>query len=214
MTDAGIMATIGPRAARTREAILAASRELFLRHGYAGTTVADITEACAISRAGFYSYFRDKRDVFAHLGRGVHAECLAVVESWDELPDAAPPEAVAGWVRRYFAFLDRHGAFALAGALSAPGDSDFREASRRSQMQVARRLGRRLQARRTAGPGSGEPPETLGLAVLALIERTWLHARTPGLGVDEAELAEAVTTLIVAVLDGCGTGALAPTPDA
>lgn len=211
MTDTSSAAILGPRAARTREAILAASRELFLRHGYAGTTVADITDACAISRAGFYSYFRDKRDVFTHLGRGVHAECLAVVESWDELPHPAQPAEVAGWVRRYFAFMDRHGAFALAGALSAPGDSDFREASRRSQMQVARRLGRRLQARRPDGVDTGETPEVLGLAVLALIERAWLHARTPGLDVDEAELVDAVTALISGTLRTAGPS---PTPAA
>ena len=190
---------LGPRAARTREAILAAARDLFLRSGYAGTTVADITEACAISRAGFYSYFRDKREVFMHLGSSVHTDCLSVVDGWSQLPAPAPPQAVAGWVRRYFAFLDRHGAFALAGAGAGPGDAAFRETSRRSQLQVARRLGRRLQARQPGAPA--EPPEVLGLAVIALVERSWLHARTPALGVDEDDMVQAVTVLISGVLE-------------
>jgi AcrR family transcriptional regulator len=191
---------LGPRAARTRDAILAASRDLFLRSGYAGTTVADITEACAISRAGFYSYFRDKREVFTHLGRSVHAEALAVVEGWGELPAPATSAAVAGWVRRYFAFMDSHGAFVLAGAVAGPGDAGFREASRRSQLRVARRLGRRLQARQPGAPA--EPPEVLGLAVIALVERSWLHARTPALGVDEDDMVQAVAVLVTAVLGG------------
>ncbi|WP_409330001.1 TetR/AcrR family transcriptional regulator [Trujillonella humicola] len=189
---------LGPRAARTRDAILAAARNLFLRSGYAGTTVADITEACAISRAGFYSYFRDKREVFTHLGRSVHAECLTVVDGWSGLPAPAPPEAVAGWVHRYFSFLDRHGAFVLAGAVAGPADAEFREASRRSQLQVARRLGRRLQARQPGAPA--ETPAVLGLAVIALVERSWLHARTPALGVDEGDMVQAVTVLITGVL--------------
>jgi AcrR family transcriptional regulator len=205
--DADAAPPLGPRAARTRDAILAAARDLFLRSGYAGTTVADITEACAISRAGFYSYFRDKREVFTHLGRSVHAECLAAVDGWSDLPAPAPPAAVTGWVRRYFAFMDRHGAFVLAGAVAGPGDAEFREASRRSQLQVARRLGRRLQARQPGAPA--EPPEVLGLAVIALVERSWLHARTPALGVDEDDMVHAVTVLISGAL-----GAARPSPGA
>src|SRR5277367_2053611 len=57
-------ADLGPRATRTRDRILAASRELFLKHGYAGTRIGQITAECGISRAGFYTYFRDKQEIF------------------------------------------------------------------------------------------------------------------------------------------------------
>src|ERR1700685_1334171 len=61
-------ADLGPRGARTRARILAASRELFLKHGYAGTRIGQITAECGISRAGFYTYFRDKQEIFNALG--------------------------------------------------------------------------------------------------------------------------------------------------
>ena len=72
---------------------------------------------------------------------------------------------------------------------------------------LARRLGRRLQARQPGAPA--EPPEVLGLAVIALVERSWLHARTPALGVDEDDMVQAVTVLISGVL-----GAARPSPGA
>ncbi|WP_459959875.1 TetR/AcrR family transcriptional regulator, partial [Mycobacterium avium] len=56
------------RGERTRSAILDASRRLFLERGYAGTPINAITEACGISRAGFYTYFKDKREIFNVLG--------------------------------------------------------------------------------------------------------------------------------------------------
>src|SRR6202000_873130 len=79
-------ADLGPRAARTRMRILAASRELFLEHGYAGTRIGQITDACAISRAGFYTYFRDKQEIFNALGVAAYRAVLNAVEAWDDLP--------------------------------------------------------------------------------------------------------------------------------
>ena len=54
----------GGRGERTRALILESSRRLFLERGYAGTPINAITEACGISRAAFYTYFKDKREVF------------------------------------------------------------------------------------------------------------------------------------------------------
>src|ERR1700736_4751491 len=73
----------GGRAARTRSTILEACRTLFLDRGYAGTRINNITDACGISRAGFYTYFRDKREVFNIIGETAYHEILQVVNQWD-----------------------------------------------------------------------------------------------------------------------------------
>ncbi len=53
-----------PREERTDE-LLTAATELFLRHGYAGTTMAGISAAAGVAPANVYWYFRSKDDIFA-----------------------------------------------------------------------------------------------------------------------------------------------------
>src|ERR1700739_1430774 len=113
------------RGERTRSAILDASRRLFLERGYAGTPINAITEACGISRAGFYTYFKDKREVFNVLGETAYHDVLAVLAEWERFPASFGLEHVRAWVGEYFAYLDRHGAFVMASAHSAPDDEAF-----------------------------------------------------------------------------------------
>lgn len=53
-----------PREERKAE-VLAVATELFLSHGYAGTTMAAISSAAGVAPAAVYWYFRSKDDVFA-----------------------------------------------------------------------------------------------------------------------------------------------------
>src|SRR3984885_11701789 len=98
-------ADLGPRAARTRDRILAASRELFLKHGYAGTRIGQITAECGISRAGFYTYFRDKQEIFNALGVAAYRAVLNAVAEWDDLPRPASRDDLTNWVTGYFALM-------------------------------------------------------------------------------------------------------------
>jgi AcrR family transcriptional regulator len=59
----------GPRAERTRLALMASAYELFTTSGYHETTVADIAEHASVSLGTFYQYFRDRSDVVAAIVR-------------------------------------------------------------------------------------------------------------------------------------------------
>ncbi|WP_244200680.1 TetR/AcrR family transcriptional regulator [Micromonospora arborensis] len=48
---------------RTRQAIVDAAVDLFERHGYEGTTIADIAEAAEIGTRTFFSYFASKEEL-------------------------------------------------------------------------------------------------------------------------------------------------------
>ncbi len=104
------------RGERTRSAILDASRRLFLERGYAGTPINAITEACGISRAGFYTYFKDKREIFNVLGKTAYHEALAVIAEWADAREPFGPADIRAWVGHYFDYMDHHGAFVLASA--------------------------------------------------------------------------------------------------
>jgi len=58
---------LGPKAQRTREAILAAAADRFGECGYQRTTMADVAEAAGVSLGTVYQYFRDRSDLVAAL---------------------------------------------------------------------------------------------------------------------------------------------------
>jgi AcrR family transcriptional regulator len=196
-TDLAGTADLGPRAARTRMRILAASRELFLEHGYAGTRIAQITAACAISRAGFYTYFRDKQEIFNALGVAAYRAVLNAIEAWDDLPSAVNREDLADWVAGYFAIMDEHGPFIFSASQSAPTDEQTQADAQRMQMRTAWALGTRIQARQRVPT---DTPDTLGLAALALLDRSWFFSRPANLPVSDREMVRTVADWLAALL--------------
>ncbi len=75
---------------RTREALIEAAAGLFERHGYDGTTIADIAAAAEFSTRTFFSYFASKEDV---LFPDADARVLAALTAIDERrPDERPTE--------------------------------------------------------------------------------------------------------------------------
>jgi AcrR family transcriptional regulator len=188
---------LGLRAARTRAAILEASKKLFLERGYAGTRINNITDACGISRAGFYTYFKDKREIFSTLGEETYREVLAVVEAWDQVPRPCTHADVAAWVWKYFAYMDEHGAFVLSSQ-SWPADEAISAASRRQQMRVAWLLGVHLRGRQRTPT---DAPEALGLAIQSMMDRAWYHTHVPRLPVDNADLVRVIADFVMAILE-------------
>lgn len=53
-----------------RESILAHAAELFAHRGYAGTTMNDIADACGLSKATLYHYYRDKHALLVSICEG------------------------------------------------------------------------------------------------------------------------------------------------
>jgi AcrR family transcriptional regulator len=190
-------AELGPRAARTRDKILATSRELFLKHGYAGTRIGQITGECSISRAGFYTYFRDKQEIFNALGVAAYRAALNAIAEWDDLPKPASREDLANWVTGYFAIMDEHGPFIFSAAQSAPTDEQTRADAHRMQMRSAWALGTQLQRRQRV---PSDTPDTLGLAALALLDRSWFFSRSADLPVSDADMVRTVADWLAAVL--------------
>ena len=191
-------ADLGPRAARTRDRILAASRELFLEHGYAGTRIGQITAECGISRAGFYTYFRDKQEIFNALGVAAYRAVLDAIAALEDLPRPASREDLANWVTGYFAIMDEHGPFIFSAAQSAPTDEQTQADAHRMQMRTAWALGTRLQGRQRVPT---DTPDALGLTALALLDLSWFFSRSANLPVSDRDMVASVAGWLAAILD-------------
>jgi AcrR family transcriptional regulator len=67
--------------ARTRQALVEAATDLFERHGYEQTTVADIAAAAEIGTRTFFSYFASKEELlFPHGDARIRAAVASIAE--------------------------------------------------------------------------------------------------------------------------------------
>lgn len=184
---------------RTREAILDAARIAFARKGFSGVTIRDITDLAQVTRANFYYYFRDKTELFIELGTATYRESLRTVESLGEF-DGPSEAAIHEWVTRYFEYLDRNGAFVIRSEDDSPKDPKFRVAVARSYRRTSSALGDHL-AKLSASP-SRVDSAAIGLAVMAMLERSWLMAQHNDIpSVTRETVVAALTDLLSRIVD-------------
>ncbi|MET9499937.1 TetR/AcrR family transcriptional regulator [Streptomyces sp. NPDC006552] len=77
--DGGPKTPFTPRSARglrTRDALIAAAREVFERDGYLDARITDISRAAHVASGSFYTYFTGKEEIFRALVAQVQEEML------------------------------------------------------------------------------------------------------------------------------------------
>jgi TetR/AcrR family transcriptional regulator len=87
-----------------RQAILDRSAELFSAHGYDRASMSKIAEACGVSKANLYHYYKDKEGLLFDVIRFHLEELLEVVETADhpDLPaEARLRELIAALLEAY-----------------------------------------------------------------------------------------------------------------
>jgi AcrR family transcriptional regulator len=186
---------------RTRLTILDAARVAFARKGFSGVTIRDITDLASVTRASFYYYFRDKTELFIELGTATYREAMGVVETLGDDDGGRPSRrAIEEWVGRYFTYLDRNGAFVIRSEEDMPRDATFRAAVARSHRRAATVLGQRI-AKIAATPPVADATPT-GLAVMALLERSWLMAHNDNVSATpRSEVLAATSELVWRTVD-------------
>ena len=73
-----------------REMILARAAELFARGGYPGTSMNQVAEACGLSKATLYHYFRDKYELLVNIAEEHVTRLQGIVG--DALAEEATPQ--------------------------------------------------------------------------------------------------------------------------
>jgi AcrR family transcriptional regulator len=129
----------GPRALKTRAALLQAAADLFSSQGYLETTVGQIAESTGVGLGTFYQYFRDRADIMATLVRTTVVDVLKVDDRWD------PGRGRAGLRRMIAAFVRLY-------AATAPFQAVWEEVTHvQSDMAKLRRSSTRLFTDAVAG---------------------------------------------------------------
>ncbi|MBU1377357.1 MAG: TetR/AcrR family transcriptional regulator [Alphaproteobacteria bacterium] len=90
------------RTQRSREVLTAAAGRLFATHGYAQTSTEAVLAATGLTRGALYHHFRDKRDLFEAVCKGLHEEATAAILA---AADAAS-NPVDGLIAGGLAFVD------------------------------------------------------------------------------------------------------------
>ena len=189
---------LGPRAQRTVERILSATRDVFSTQGYGGTSIDDIAHRAGVSRASFYTYFPNKRDALLALGSDATEGAGALVDDLARLELPATFARLDAWVGRYLTFLDEYGGFAIAWGQAAHEDDELRVAGTASHLRLCRRLGAALDTVRGTALGD---PTTQGLLLFSMLERGWAQARLYEDAIDTVQLRRDAALVLARVVD-------------
>ena len=83
-----------------REMILDRAARLFATHGYVGTSMNQVAEACGLSKATLYHYYRDKDQLLANIAEG-HVSRLRALVTEVEALGLAPEPRLRALIRRF-----------------------------------------------------------------------------------------------------------------
>jgi AcrR family transcriptional regulator len=99
---------LGPKATRTRLAIITAGFEVFCEQGYRSSSVGDVHERAGVSLGTYYQYFRDKTDLVATIvAEAVIGSARSIWPSFDpSLGHDGVAAVIDGFVRHYASTAD------------------------------------------------------------------------------------------------------------
>lgn len=84
-----------------REAILSGAAALFARRGYLGTSMNDVADACGLSKATLYHYYRDKDEMLVNIAEEHVSRLVDLVKSVER--DIAPEQRLEALITRFLA---------------------------------------------------------------------------------------------------------------
>ena len=84
-----------------RESILSAAADLFAHRGYLGTSMNDVAEACGLSKATLYHYYRDKDEMLVSIADEHVSRLVELVRSVEKDSSVAPEQRLETLITRF-----------------------------------------------------------------------------------------------------------------
>lgn len=179
------------RTEKTRAALIAAARALFVDKGYAETATPEIVTAAGITRGALYHHFRDKRDLFRAVAEAEASAVAAGIEAAAEPAAERPLDALLAGSRAYLDAMAAPGRTRLL-LIEAPAVLGLAETRALDEAHAARTLREGL-----AEAGIAEGAEALGDLVSAAFDRAALAIDAGGdRAVYEASLSLLIRRLV------------------
>jgi AcrR family transcriptional regulator len=166
------------RSAATRDALIAAARELWGLRGYAEVGTPEIATAAGVTRGAMYHQFADKSALFREVVEAVEQDVMArmgtlVAESGATTPAAAIRAAVDAWLEvsgdpevRQLILLD---------APSVLGWAAFRDVAQRYSLGMTEQL---LTEAIRAGDLAGQPVRPLAHVLIGALDEAAMYIAT------------------------------------
>lgn len=198
-------ASPGRKAEATRTALLDAARKVIARDGYVNARIADIAHEAGKSVGVFYSYFKDKTELFAALVDAFHEDLKRTTPApgdYEENTAAAVKFAIG-----VFWTTSRQFHPEMLGLLeTAFSDPTLLAVWRRIRGRSIRRFAFRIRKQQELGRCQGLNPEMAASALHGMLEFTCFNWHSqmldyPDAPVSDAKAIDTLYTLIARVLE-------------
>jgi AcrR family transcriptional regulator len=197
---------LGPRALKTRTALLQATEALLAQQSVRDLSVVDIARAAGTSPATFYQYFKDVGEATLRLAELAAEEMPAMLElidrPWAGEGGLANARAI---VEAFLRHWDAHRAVLLVRNLSADeGDRRFMRVRNQTLRPVLEHLAAQISDGQRAGRVDPKlAPAAAAAALGAILERlAAYHRELETIGVGRAELVETCARILHQTVTG------------
>jgi len=180
----------------TRQRLVDAARELFIRNGSRGTSVDDIAKAAGTSRATFYAHFTDKQDVIRELARRMWETTFTLYERFGALEDWTHA-SISDWLRQIFDAWERDGESVNVVLQEMPG-----ELQAEFLIYLKKRVAALMSSSRKWSRFSPEEAEQRACLLIFQLERSMAALHWGGWDVDREVLLRTLTDIWVSTLKG------------
>lgn len=193
------------RGTRTRKKLVDAARHVFERDGFLDARITDITHQAGVAAGSFYTYFKDKHDVFSAVMEQLSEEMLH--PHIRPLADRDDPVSVIEAANRaYLAAYRRNASLMALMDEVAHVDEDFRQLRLRRAQAFARRNAHAIEQLQQRGLADPElDPQLAADALSAMVGRMAYFRYVQGYG-------DASTQALAKTLTRLWTNALGITP--
>lgn len=183
------------RAARTREAIVAAARGVFEERGFLEARIADFVEAAGVSHGSFYNHFQDKKEVFGAVIADVVARQLEATVVPRDLP-ADPVVRIEFTIRAYLGVYREFARISAVIEQVATMDREFRQVRLAVRREFRDRIERGIRRQQDEGLVAAEVnPRVAAEALTSMVSNFAYVCLSLGEPYDEDEAVATLTRI-------------------